>query len=343
MQAHEWRGQIEREAQALGGLENVPMALKWARTLFGLEAPPEGVSPTAHFLNELWHADRQVYRALLGAVANEHAGRLLEHLDDRFFAHHEIPKDRLGDIKDFLRYGPASASEEARREFVNLLRPESRDTFARLKPAQQAFYVEQVDRGYMTLEFAENEISEKGILLAIDGERSQAKEREAAAAKLTEERRAKDVAFAEIGKYQDVFVSAYAAKHGIAPEDVLEKVAFVAGTLDEAAMENERHPAKIAYDDLIEASGSGNPMRIRAAMNRLQVVFEEAFNAYMASRSGRAPAPPNGHQPAQPPGQPTSLRQPQQPQFEPTKPNAGEDWSGVTLYDHLFGRTPAAQ
>jgi len=70
-------------------------------------------------------------------------------------------------------------------------------------------------------------------------------------------------------------------------------------------------------------------------------VFEAAFDSYMASRSGKAPAA-NGHQPPGQPSQPTSLRQPQQPQFEPDKPKAGEDWSKVSLDDYLFGRaTPA--
>src|SRR5262245_59240110 len=123
-QAHEWRGQIEKEAEAFGGLDMVPQALKWGRMLFGLEAAPDGVRPAAHFMDELWQADRQVYREILGAVANEHADRLLEHLDDRFFAKHEIPKDRLSEIKDFLRYGRVSATDAASREFVQQLRPE---------------------------------------------------------------------------------------------------------------------------------------------------------------------------------------------------------------------------
>src|SRR5262245_37625876 len=336
MQAHEWRGQIEKEAQALGGLDNVPMALKWSRMLFGLETPPEGVSPAAHFMDELWQHDRHVYREVLKEIANEHSARLIPHLEDAVLTHHKIPKDRLPEIQDFLRYGNVSASEAAHREFVGLLKPELQPIFAKLKPAQQNFYVDQVDRGYMSLEFAEQEIAEKGLLQAIDGERAQAKDREAEATKLADERRAKEVAFAEIGRYQEAFVSAYVAKHGIAPEDVLEKVAFVAGTLDDAASENERHPAKIAYDDLLDAAASGNPLRIKAAMNRLRVVFEEAFENYMASRSGKAPAPASGHQP---PGQPPPSRQ---PQFEPDKPNAGEDWSNVPLDDYLFGRAALA-
>src|SRR5262245_45211921 len=231
-QAHEWRGQIEREAQALGGLDNVPMALKWSRMLFGLETTPEGVSPSAHFMNELWNADRQVYRAMLGAVANEHADRRLEHLEDRFFAHHEIPKDRLADIKDFLKYGRVSATEAAHREFVGLLKPELQAIFARLKPVQQAFYVDQVDRGIMSLEFAENEISEKGILQAINGERELAKEREAEASTLATEQRARDRANQEIARYENTYVEAFSRKHGVDVETVRDWVARAAGELD---------------------------------------------------------------------------------------------------------------
>lgn len=345
MQAHEWRGQIEKEAQALGGLDNVPMALKWTRTLFGLEPPPDGVSPAAHFMNELWHADRQVYLAMLGAVANEHADRLLDHLDDRFFAKHEIPKDRLGDIKDFLRYGRVSATDAAQREFVSLLKPELQTIFARLKPAQQAFYVDQVDRGIMSLEFAEQEIAEKGILQLIDGERSQAKEREAEAANLAAEQRARDRANQEIARYENVYVEAQARKHGVDAEIVRDWVARAAAELDLAAQMDPQHPAKKAWDNLQEACASGNEMRIKPAMNQLQILVERQVDDLLARRSGKAPAPAptNGHQPpGQPPGQTTSLRQPQQPQFEPTNPNAPADWSNVSLDDYLFGRANPA-
>jgi len=339
-QAHEWRGQIEREAEALGGLENVPMALKWSRMLFGLEQAPEGVAPAAHFLNELWRVDKQVYREVLGAVAGEHADRLLEHLEDRFFDKTGIPKDRLPEVQDFLRYGRVPATEAAHREFIGLLKPETQAIFARLKPAQQNFFVDQVDRGYMTLDFAEQEISEKGILLAIDSERAEAKQREAEAAKFEDDRRARQIANDEIGRYEKTFVEAQARKHGVSPEDIHEKVAFVAGTLDAAASADERHPAKVAWDGLIEAAGSGNPLRIQAAMNRMRIVFEAAFDDYMGKR-GKAPAPTNGHQPPGQPQQTASLRQQQQPQFEPDNPNAGEDWSNVSLDDYLFGRAQA--
>jgi hypothetical protein len=334
MQAHEWRGQIEQEAQAIGGLDNVPMALKWSRMLFGLDQVPDGVQPAAHFLNELWRVDKQVYQGVLGAVANEHADRLLDHMEDRFFAKHGIPKDRLPEVKDFLRYGSLSPSETAHREFVGLLKPETQAIFARLKPAQRNFFVDQVDRGYMTLDFAEQEIGEKGILLAIDAERAEARQREADAARFESDHRARQVANEEIGRYEKTFVEAQARKHGIAPEDIYEKVAYVAGTLDSAASADERHPAKIAWDDLIEAAGSSNPLRIKAAMSRMQVVFEAAFDEYMGKRGkGAVPAPA----PAQPPNpsQPSSLRQ---PQFEPDKPNAANDWSSVALDDYLFGR-----
>jgi hypothetical protein len=340
-QAHEWRAQIEREAQAFGGLDMVPQALKWGRMLFGLETPPEGVAPAEHFWNALWDADKQTYGEAVRVIANEHADRLLPHLEDKFFAKHGIPKDRLPEVQDFLKYGRVSTTETAHREFVGLLKPETQSIFARLKPAQQNFFVDQVDRGYMTLDFAEQEISEKGILLAIDAERAEVREREAEAAKFETERSARKVANEAIGRYQNAFVEAYSKKHSIAPEDVLEKVAFVAGTLDMEASANARHPAKIAWDNLLKASESGNELRIKAAMGQMQIAFEAAFDAYMAKRSGKsgapAPTPAQSPNPSQP-GQPPSLRQGQQPQFEPDKPNAGQDWSKVPLDDYLFGR-----
>jgi len=340
-QAHEWRGQIEKEAKALGGLENVPMALKWSRMLFGLEQAPEGVAPAAHFLNELWRVDKQVYREVLGAVAGEHADRLLEHLEERFFAKNEIPRDRLAEIKDFLRYGRVSPAETAHREFVGLLKPELQAVFSKLKSAQQNFYVDQVDRGLMSLEFAEQEIAEKGILLAIDDERAQAREREAEAAQFETEQRARQVANEAIGRYENVFVEAYSRKHGVDADDVREKIARVAGELDSAASADERHPAGVAWRNLLKSAESGNELRIKAAMGQMQIVFEAAFDAYMARRGGKAPAPANGATPPGQPSQPASLRQPQQPQFEPDKPNAGEDWSNVSLDDYLFGRAQA--
>lgn len=338
MQAHEWRAQIEREAEAFGGLDMVPQALKWGRMLFGLEAPPEGVEPANHFLNELWRVDRQTYREVLSAAANEHADRLLEHLEDRFFAKNEIPKDRLPEIKDFLRYGRVATTDSAQREFVQQLRPEFQTIFPRLSEATRNWLVDQVDRGIMTLDFAEEQIRKENILLAIEDRDAQAKQRETEAAKLETDRRSRQVANENVLRYQNAFVEAYSRKHQIAPEDVLEKVAYVAGTLDEAAGKDVRHPARVAWDNLLKAAESGNEIRIKAAMGQMQVAFEAAFDAYMARRSGKsaalAPAP------AQPPNpsQPTTPRQGQQPQFEPDKPNAGEDWSKVSLQDYLFGR-----
>jgi hypothetical protein len=104
------------------------------------------------------------------------------------------------------------------------------------------------------------------------------------------------------------------------------------------ASANARHPAKIAWDNLLKASESGNELRIKAAMGQMQIAFEAAFDAYMAKRSGKsgAPAPTPAQSPN--PSQPTTLRQGQQPQFPPDKPNAAEDWSKVSLNDYLFGR-----
>src|SRR5262245_35722341 len=56
LEAHEWRGKIGEEANAFGGLDMVPQALKWSRMLFGLEAPPDGVTPAAHFMDSLFKA-----------------------------------------------------------------------------------------------------------------------------------------------------------------------------------------------------------------------------------------------------------------------------------------------
>lgn len=334
LDAHTWRGQIEQAAQALGGLDNVPVALKWSRMLFGLEAPPEGVEPANHFLNELWRVDRQTYREVLSAAANEHADRLLDHLEDRFFAKHEIPKDRLSEVKDFLRYGRVATTDSAQREFVQQLRPEFQAIFPKLSEATRNWLVDQVDRGLMALDFAEEQIRKENILLAIEERDAQAKQREAESVKSETDRRARGVANENIQRYQNAFVSAYAAKHGIAPEDVLEKVAYVAGTLDIAGSKDERHAAAVAWRDLLKAADSGNELRIKAAMSRLQIVFEQEFDSYMASRSGKAPA--NGHQPPNQPQQPP--RQPQQPQFEPDKPASAADWSKVALDDYLFGR-----
>jgi hypothetical protein len=343
MQAHEWRGQIEREAEALGGLENVPTALKWARTLFGLETPPEGVEPANHFLNELYRVDRQVYREVLGAVANEHADRLLEHLEDRFFAKLGIPKDRLPEVQDFVKYGRVATTDSAQREFVQQLRPEFQAIFPKLSETMRNWLVDMVDRGLMTLNVAEEQIRKENILLAIEERESQAREREAEAAQSEGDRRARSLANETIGRYEKTFVEHYSRKHSIDPDDVREKIARVAGELDSAASADEKHPAREAWEELLEACRSGNELRIKSKMSKMQVVFESAFDAYMASRSGK-PATTNGHQPLGQPQQPASLRQQQQPQFPPDKPNAGEDWSNVALDDYLFGRaTPAAR
>src|SRR5262245_58100413 len=90
MQAHEWRGQIEQEAQAFGGLDMVPQALKWGRLLFGLETPPEGVTPAAHFMQNLFNADRDTYQDILNEIASTHAGNLIPLLEEEIFAKHEI-------------------------------------------------------------------------------------------------------------------------------------------------------------------------------------------------------------------------------------------------------------
>jgi hypothetical protein len=341
LDAHEWRGKIGEEATAFGGLDMVPQALKWSRMLFGLDQTPDGVRPAAHFMEALFNADPQVYREILHEVATTHVDRLLPLLEDRFFARNEIPKDRLAEVKDFLRYGRVAATDAAQREFVGQLKPEFQAIFPRLSEATRNWIVDQVDRGLMTLHFAEEQIRKENILLAIEERDAQTREREAEAAESERDRRARQVANEEIGRYQNVFVEAQARKHGIAPEDVLEKVAFVAGTLDAAASADEKHPARIAWEGLLEAAGSGNPLRIKAAMGRMQVVFEAAFDDYMGKR-GKGVAPTNGHQPPAQPQQPSLLRQPQVPQFPPDKPNAAEDRSNASLYDHLFGRAPSA-
>jgi hypothetical protein len=339
LDAHEWRGKIGEEANAFGGLDMVPQALKWSRMLFGLEAPPEGVTPAGHFMESLFRADPQVYRDLLGDIVATHGERISPLLEDQILAKHGIAKDRLPEVQDFLRYGRVSATDAAQREFVKLIKPESATIFSKLSEATRNWLVDQVDRGFMTFDFAEEQIREKGILLAVHERDEQARQREADAVEFEKEQRATARANEEIGRYQQTFVDAQARKHGISADDVLEKVAFVAGTLDAAASADERHPAKKAWDDLKEAAGSGNDLRIRAAMSRMKVVFEQAFDAYMASRAGKAPAATPAAPPAQ--AQPATLRQ---PQFEPDKPAAGEDWGKVSLDDYLFGRAaPAAR
>jgi hypothetical protein len=320
LQAHEWRAQIEREAEAFGGLDMVPRALKWGRMLFGLEQAPEGVEPGAHFLNELYRADRQAYAQVMGAAANEHADRFLEYLEDHFFAKHGIPKYRLPEIQDFVKYGPVSANDVATRAFVQELRPEFQAIFPQLSEATRNWLVQQVDRGLMTVEFAEEQIREKGILLAIEERDAQAKQREAEAAKFEEGRRAFDRANQEIARFENAFVEAQSRKHAVDVEIARDWVTRVAAELGHAAQMDPRHPAKAAWDDLVAACASGNDMRIKPAMSRLQTLVERGLDDLL-TRRGKAPA--NSHQP------------PGQPQFEPP---AGEDWSKISLDGYLHGR-----
>jgi hypothetical protein len=281
----------------------------------------------------------------LGVIANEHADRLLEHLDDRFFAKHGIPKDRLPEIQDFIKFGRVGTSDVATRELINLLKPEFQGIFPKLSEETRNWLVEEVDTGRRSLNWAEEQIRKEGLLLAIEAERAEAKQREAEAATSAAEQRATDRANQEIARFENTFVEAQSRKHGVDVEMVRDWVARVAAELDHAAQMDPKHAAKLAWDELKQACASGNDMRIKPAMSKLQILVEQGVDELLGRRS-KAPAPTIGQQPpGQPPGQPTaSLRQQQSPQFTPDNPNKAEDWSKVGLDDYLFGRaTPAAR
>lgn len=331
LEAHEWRGKISEEAQVFGGLDYLPGALKWSRLLFGLDAPPDGMSPAGYFMEELFNVDRDTYQSILNEVASTHKGSLVPLLEEAVLAHHKIPKDRLAEVQNFLKYGAANPAQTAYQEMVGLLAPDLQGVFPKLSQPFRNWLVDQVDRGLMTMEMAEEQIREKSILLSLQEREEQTKRDEAARVESDSRSYARDRANEEIGRYQETFVDAYARRHSLDKRDVLEKVAYVAGTLDNAAEADERHPARIAWDDLQKACASNNEIRIKAAMSKLQIAFETEFNKYMTSRSG-APVPT----PA-PPAQPRD----RQPQFEPDKSPNSTDWSKMDLTDYLFGRAPA--
>ena len=337
LEAHDWRGKIGEEAKAFGGLDMVPEALKWSRMLFGLEPAPDGMTPAGHFMQQLFSADRQVYQDLLGEIVATHADRLIPILEERVLAGHEIPKARLAEVKDFLRYGRVAVADTAHREFVGQLKPEIAAIFPKLTQAQQNFYVDQVDRGLMTWEFVEQEIREKGILLAMQERDEQFKQRDDERTKTEAKQRTQAVIDDHIGRYENAFVEAKAREMGVDAELVRDMVARVAGELDREGARDPQSAIAKAWRNLEEAAASGSEMRLRPAVSAVQLIVEQRFDAMLAKR-GKAPT--NGHQPpnGQPQQQATSLRQPQQQQFDPDKPANPDDLSNVSLYDHLFGR-----
>jgi hypothetical protein len=333
-EAYQWRNQIGEEAKAFGGLQNVPQALKWSRMLFGLDQTPEGMTPAGHFLQNLFDSDREVYDGLLTDIATTHAKQLTPLLEEKILAANGIPKERLGEVRDFLKYGRVNVTESAHRDFVGQIAQDCQQIFPKLSESTRNWIVDQVDRGLMTWEFAEEQIREKGVLVALQ-EREQQQKLDVEQRKTAEaEMRAQGVINESVQRYEDAFVNAKAAQLGVEAETVRDWVARAASELDLAAQQNPKHPARLAWDELRTAAKSANPLRVNAAMNSVQAVFEEHFNAMLARRNGKAPAQ-NGQQPN---GQPPSLRQPQQQQqFEPDKPG-GENLDNVSLQDYLFGR-----
>jgi hypothetical protein len=342
-QAHDWRAKIAEAAKPIGGLENVQQALKWSGMLFGLEPTPEGVTPAEHFLGELWQSDRQVYNELLQEIATTHAKNLIPLMEDQILAKNEIPKDRLPEIKEFLKFGRGNVSETKHRDFVTQIGSDCQTIFPKLSQAFQDWIVNQVDEGRMSWELAEEQIREKGSLLAMQDEKAQEKARAEEAKGSEEKARVRQVVTDTVQRYENAFVEAYAREKGVDTEVVRDWVARVASEMDAAASSDPRHPAKLAWDNLNKAAASENPLRIQAAMNQVQRVFEESFNAMLAKRSnGRAAAAPNGQQQQQQPAAPRAPQQ-QQQQFEPDKPGGAEDFTNVSLSDYLFDRVPVAR
>src|SRR5262249_56374883 len=107
---------------------------------FGLEAAPEGMTPAGYFMEALFEADRDVYQDILSEIVTTHGEKLLPHVEDAVFAKHGIPKDRLEEVKNFLQFGSVSATETARKEFVQLLKPELAGGFSPISRAAQDWF-----------------------------------------------------------------------------------------------------------------------------------------------------------------------------------------------------------
>lgn len=326
------------------GAENVEALTNMAFGLMGIGEIPEGVSPQAHFLDQIYAFDQRAYSQLVGEIVRSHEADFVGRFRERVLQEAGLPTgaEELQQLRDYARYGSQYIADEEARTFLNQVPQNLQATFQRQSPAFREYLVSQVAGGYMRPEVAIEALAEREANYQRDLRDQEAVREREQQQQQQIETRAHQSANQLLHKQREQIIEQKAKADNLHPEIVRDIYARAGQELEEYAnaalygyaqtqQEYELGVAAIrGYQALVEAHKTGSQLAVKQALNGLRILAEQRYSHHLQARRSRATAQAAPTSPA--PGAPQLP-----PQMEPAQSRAGYQLpNGQNLAEALF-------
>lgn len=330
------------------GAENVQALTDMAFGLMGIGEIPEGVTPQAHFLDQIYAFDSRAYDALVREVVQAHQPELVRNLRESVLRAEGLPTtaEELASLRDYARYGNQYVADETGRQFLQKIPQELQGAFQRMSQVRRDWMINQVTDGYMPEAVAIEDLQRAEADHQRGLRETEAAQRASAAQSQQIEQRAYQETERLLTDQYERIIESKAKADNIHPEIVRDIYARAGQELERLAnaalygyAKNEQEQALglravRGYQALVEANKSGSQLAIKQALNDLRLLAEQQYSVHLQARRQRVQAPPsNGGQQQQAQGQQTRVIEQEQ-----SARNGGMQLpNGQTITDALFG------
>ncbi|HMY71184.1 MAG TPA: hypothetical protein PLQ88_05085 [Blastocatellia bacterium] len=326
------------------GAENVEALTNMAFGLMGIGEIPEGKSPQAHFLDQIYAFDQRAYSQLVGEIVRSHEADFVGRFRERVLQEAGLPTsaEELQQLRDYARYGSQYVADEEARTFLNQVPQNLQATFQRQSQAYRDYLVSQVAGGYMRPEVAIEALQEREANHQRDLRDQEATRQYEQQQQQQIETRAHQSANQALYEQRERIIEQKAKADNLHPEIVRDIYARAGQELEEYAnaalygyaktqQEYEIGVAAIrGYQALVEAQKTGSQLAVKQAMNSLRILAEQRYSHHLQTRRSRATAQAKPANPA--PGAPQLPAQ-----MAPAQPRSGYQLpNGQNLTEALF-------
>lgn len=288
------------------GAENVQALADMAFGLLGIGEIPQGVTPQAHFLDQIYQFDQRAYSQLVSEIVRSHEADFVGRFRDRVLQEAGLPtsQEELQQLRDYARYGSQYVADEESRAFLNQIPQNLQATFQRQSQPYREYLVSQVSGGYMRPEVAVEMLQRAENDFMRDQREQQAQKQHEQQQQQQIEIQAHQNANRALAEQRDRIIEQKAKADNLHPEIVRDIYARAGQELEEfanAAMYNyaktkEEYEIGLAaingYQALVEAQKTGSQLAVKQAMNSLRILAEQRYAHHLQVRRHRAQSAP---------------------------------------------------
>lgn len=288
------------------GAENVDALTSMAFGLMGIGEIPEGKTPQAHFLDQIYGFDERAYNALVREVVQFHRDDLVRTLREDVLRAEGLPvtAEELTGLRDYARFGHQYVADEAGRQFLQQIPAELQGAFQRLSQVRRDWMVNQVTDGYMPKEVAIEDLKRAEDDYQRDLKQQQGNQEKLAQAERQVEQRAYQQTEQLLSEQKEAIIQAKAKADNLHPEIVRDIYARAGQELEQLAnaalygySKNEQEHALgvraiRSYQALVEANKTGSSLAVKQALNDLRLLAEQQYSVHLQQRRQRASQPP---------------------------------------------------